>query len=31
MVTMHTEAQLYHGIPVVTLIVGGISEGRGKV
>ena len=31
MVTMHAEAQLYHGIAVVTLIVGGISEGRGKV
>ena len=31
MITVHSEAQLYHGIAMVTLIVGRISEGRGKV
>ena len=31
MITVHSEAQLYHSIAMVTLIVGGISEGRGEV
>ena len=31
MITVHSEAQLYHGIAVVTLIVGGVSEGRGEI
>ena len=31
MITVHSEAQLYHGVAMVTLIVGGVSEGRGEV
>ena len=30
MVTLNSKAQLYHGVAIVTAIIGRISEGRGR-